>query len=746
MTTGCLVRSFQARLSRSVAGIALSVAGLCAGVLLAAAVPTPDYQSYRDNPTSTAKEQIEAFAKLHGKEQSGALANFVLGITAFTQKNFADSQQYLQAARPLLPRLADYIAYYIAASKAVANDDAGVIAELTAVRNINSPVVPQSTLLEAKALIHTQAYLEAIKILRAHFGALPQPDGDLSLAQAYEGQGERAQAAALYQRVYYTRPATPQAVDAAAAIERLKTAMGKEYPSPIPQQVLARGDQWLARKQFIKAHEEFKDMLPLLTGVEHDQALVRMGAAELLGGNAPAGLKYLTSLHLAHSEADAERNYYLGDAGLTNLEKHYPDSPWRLKSLVALGNGYMKEHQPDRAIPLFRAAAAKFPPDSVTAQVHWQVAWQAYLVRASDAAVLMKEQLTKYPDDQRAASALYFLGRLSEEAGDAASARAYYERVRSVFPHYYYGTLGAGRLEDPALSPVAPNPEVLQSLDQVKFPRPHQIVEETPTPATLAHIERARLLTSAGFPDWAETEMRFGAATDGQRHLLALELAKSDPTLALSLRHMKVLTPEYLTLDYDRAPKEVWGYLFPLPLQQDLEKAAKESNLDPYLVAGLIRQESEFNPVVISRAHAFGLMQLVPATGGMLARKEGIVPFNSSMLFDPRVNLKLGTTYLRAQLDRWNGSLEQTLAAYNAGPGRVQQWTANAHFREPAEFVESIPFTETREYVQSVLRNAAVYRQLYATRTPPPQPQNALTSSHVSAPAPKRPVARKRAG
>jgi soluble lytic murein transglycosylase len=209
---------------------------------------------------------------------------------------------------------------------------------------------------------------------------------------------------------------------------------------------------------------------------------------------------------------------------------------------------------------------------------------------------------------------------------------------------------------------------------------------------------------------------------------------------------MKVLTPEYLTLDYDRAPSEVWGYLFPLPLREDLEKAAKESNLDPFLVAGLIRQESEFNPAVISRAHAFGLMQLLPSTGGMLARKEGLVPFSSNMLFDPRVSLKLGTSYLREQLDRWNGSLEQTLAAYNAGPGRVQQWTANMHFREPAEFVESIPFTETREYVQSVLRNAAVYRQLYSTRTPPPQPQNALTSSHVSAPAPKRPVARKRAG
>jgi soluble lytic murein transglycosylase len=727
MTTGFLARSFLVL--------------LCSAPLVGAL----DYKAYRDSPSAPAKEQIAAFAKQHSKEQSGALADFALGMTAFEQKNYTEAQQYLQAALPLLPRLADYIAFYLAASKAQWNDDAGIVAVLATVHGLPSPLASQRIILESKALIHTKAYLEAIRILRESFDSLPQPEADETLAQAYEGQGELAQAAVLYQRVYYTHPATPMAVEAAAAIERLKKSMGKEYPPPMPPQMLMRGDQWLAKKQYVKAKEEFHDMLPQLGGVERDQAAVRIGAADLLAGNSVAATKYLKALHLARSEADAERDYYLGESGLADLDKHYPESPWRLKSLVALGNGYLNEHEPQRALPLFRIAAAKFPPDPVTALCHWRVAWQAYLERAPEASALMMEQLSRYPDDQRAASALYFLGRLSEEVNDPASARAYYERLQSLFPHYYYGTLGTGRLADPSLASASPSADVLHSLDRIEFPERHDIPNETPTPATAAHIERARLLTAAGFPDWAESEIRFGAKTDGQRHLLALELAKSDPTLAVSLRHMKVLTPEYLVLDYDRAPKEVWGYLFPLPLQEDLIKAAKETNLDPYLVAGLIRQESEFNPAVVSHAHAFGLMQLLPSTGRMLARQQGIAPFNSDMLFDPRVSLKLGTSYLRAQLDRWNGSIEQTLAAYNAGPGRVQQWTNGAHFREPAEFIESIPITETREYVQSVIRNAMVYRQLYSARTPPPQPLNALTSSHVSAPAPKRPVARKRA-
>jgi soluble lytic murein transglycosylase len=730
MTTGCLARYF----------LALSFSAL----LVAAAAP--DFKAYRERPTVPVKEQILSFAKQHAKDQAGAIAYFALGEVAFEQKSFAEAEANLKAAQPHLPRIADYIAFYIASSAVALNDDPRAIAELRSVSAIKGPLRSQAAILEARALIRTKAYAEAVKLLRERIESLPQPDANVLLAQAYEAQGELARAAAVYQSIYYTQAATAQAADAGAALERLKKAMGADYPPAMPQQMLARGSLWLAKKQYARAKTEFHDMLPLLGGLERDQAAVRSGAADLLGANPVIGAKYLKTLQLAHSEADAERDYYLGEAGLPDLDKNYPASPWRLKTLVSTGDSLMAKHETEHALSLFRVAAAQFPADSVTAVCHWRVAWQAYLDRAPDALSLMKEQVAKYPDDQRAASALYFLGRLAEESADLAAAHAWYIRLKSLFPHYYYGALGTGRLADPAIEKAVPNPEILRFIDQVKFPERRGIPGEPPTPATIAHIERSRLLASAGFPDWAESELRYGAGVDGQRHLLALELAKSAPTLAAGLRHMKVLTPEYLTLDYDRAPKEVWGYLFPLPLQGDLVKTAQETNLDPYLVAGLIRQESEFNPVVVSRAHAVGLMQLEPATGRMMARKAGVAPFDLRMLLDPAVSLKLGTSYLREQLDRWSGNLEQTLAAYNAGPGRVQRWVAGVHFREPAEFVESIPITETREYVQSVIRNATVYRQLYSTGTPPPQPKNALTSSHVSAPNPKPPVARKRPG
>jgi soluble lytic murein transglycosylase len=173
------------------------------------------------------------------------------------------------------------------------------------------------------------------------------------------------------------------------------------------------------------------------------------------------------------------------------------------------------------------------------------------------------------------------------------------------------------------------------------------------------------------------------------------------------------MAPDYLSLPLESAPRRFWELLFPLPYRGELFQAAQARQLDPYTLAGLIRQESEFNPEAISRARALGLTQVVPATGRIHARQAGVARFNSRILLQPGPNLRIGSTILKSMLDSNGGQWEQTLAAYNAGPNRVTEWLTWYKYREPAEFVEAIPFTETRDYVQAVLRNADLYRRLY---------------------------------
>ena len=151
--------------------------------------------------------------------------------------------------------------------------------------------------------------------------------------------------------------------------------------------------------------------------------------------------------------------------------------------------------------------------------------------------------------------------------------------------------------------------------------------------------------------------------------------------------------------------------LFPFPYREAIVEAARKERLDPLLVASLIRQESCFRPAIRSGAGAIGLMQMMPATARRLNKALGLRR-PDRRLTDPAINLRLGCHYLRFLLDRYNGSVPHALAAYNAGEHRVDEWILD--LSDQAEwFVEQIPFSETRTYVKTILRNHYYYRKLY---------------------------------
>jgi soluble lytic murein transglycosylase len=212
------------------------------------------------------------------------------------------------------------------------------------------------------------------------------------------------------------------------------------------------------------------------------------------------------------------------------------------------------------------------------------------------------------------------------------------------------------------------------------------------------------------------------------------ELAQRRGEPEKAIRAVKGLYPAYFSLPVEDAPFQFWQLAYPLPWRSQVESLAKENSLDPFLIAGLIRQESEFDAEAISRSNARGLTQVMPTTGLDLSRRVGLKGFHTGLLHSPDVNLKLGTFYMRWLLNLTEERPEFMLASYNAGKSRVDNWRNIYRFREPAEFIESIPLAETRNYVQVVLRNADFYRRLYANRpdtfTPTP------AAKPIPAPAP----------
>ena len=159
--------------------------------------------------------------------------------------------------------------------------------------------------------------------------------------------------------------------------------------------------------------------------------------------------------------------------------------------------------------------------------------------------------------------------------------------------------------------------------------------------------------------------------------------------------------------------REEWDIFYPLTNWSDIKLWAANRGLDKYQVAGLIRQESVFNPRAKSAANAYGLMQLLLPTAKATAKKYGSTSSidSAEILFQPALNIELGTAYMKDQLAKF-GRIEYMAVAYNAGPGRVAPWRATLPV-EMDEFVEAIPFKETKAYVQGVIRNSAQYRRLY---------------------------------
>jgi soluble lytic murein transglycosylase len=692
--------------------------------------------AYRADPTPAGRAAVESYAAAHPNED--ALARLALGVVSYEQKDYGAAIATLQPLPAKLPQIADYAAFYLAAARVESNDFGGVASDLAPAHAgaARSPLEGKAWLLEARSLRSTAA-ADAVKTLREHYARLPQPDGALALADSYQAANDLGNAADFYRRVYIQYPNGIQypnsdaAATAEAALLTLKDSMGASFPAPLPQQLLRRADRLLELRAYPQARSEYEAALDRLAGFERDTARVRMGAADYLNGKAAAAYGYLAALNLpeseGRSEADAERFYYMGEcahrlnnddgaaAALRQLDVKHPKSPWRLKALVSQANRFLVANRVEDYLPLYKAVYEGFPTDAAAATSHWKVAFHAYLHDRGDAGRLLQEHLESYPAHGTAGAALYFLGRIHERRDHIAAARACYQRLADGLQNGYYAMLARGRLRAPEMQKPGAADETVKFLAALKLPQPNPIPTES-THATALRIERSRMLRAAGLADLADAELRFAARTDAQPALVAMEMAGADTADAvpyLGVKVMKSLVPDYLNLPVPDAPREFWQYLFPMPYRPELVADAQAHNLDPNLVAGLIRQESEFNPEAVSPANADGLMQVRPGTGAEFAHAAGIRSFTSRMLFQPEVNLKIGTAIFRSMLDKSGGSMEQTLAAYNAGPNRVAEWLTWNTYREPAEFIESIPFTETRDYVQAVIRNAEMYRRLY---------------------------------
>jgi soluble lytic murein transglycosylase len=670
--------------------------------------------------TPAAYAGVTRYAESHHGDAAAA-AYVALGNAYLLDRRFPDAvaalrQARLAAANGVLNDFADYLT-------AQAYLQSNQLPQAEAVLDNFDQKYPDSIFVENVPVLRANLYLQegdpqrALEILNAHAGEAiaGHSDYQLALAKAEFMAGNTARATELYEHVYLTYPLSIEAGYARAQLD--STGVLDTLP---PGERRRHADALYNARHYADAAEEYRSLArqPDTDGVSRDWLLV--AAAECDWKTHRLTQRELDDLPDTNDDAGARRLYLETElardsddlarqqAVVTEMEQRFPDSLWLAEALFSGANMYLLANDDPHAIQYYSELARRFPTSHDAPVAHWRAAWLNYRMGdASEAAHLFDEQIKLYPDSEQAVSALYWRGRVYEnQEHDPATAAAYYAAIVRLYPHYYYALMSQQRLA--ALGQVTP--AHIAELDAM---RPEAIPELTDdVPENDPHVEEAKLLANAGLNAYIAPEIE---AADGSVEWGAFaeaEIYASDGEAWRAMRLLKRELPFYESAPLDAIPAAYWKILFPEPYWTYIEADSAKNDLNPYMVAALIRQETEFNPGAVSGANAYGLMQLLPSVGRALARQVEMRHFRTADLLNPVINLELGTRYLREMLDEFGGNPEYAFAAYNAGDYRVTAWKADGTYHGMDDFVESIPFTQTREYVQAILRNEAMYREL----------------------------------
>ncbi|HEV3419342.1 MAG TPA: transglycosylase SLT domain-containing protein [Candidatus Acidoferrum sp.] len=672
--------------------------------------------------TPGAYEKLAAFANKNISSVWGQRAALALGYDDYSKSHAQQALNWLQKAKPDT-LLYEYTLFWTAQTERALGKNAAAAQDFTLILKDYAGAAFKEQVLEAyvPAAIAIGRPQDALDVLATYPATGSKPTLLLARARAEEAAHKFVPAAKDYQALFYKYPLADESKDAAVALPRLNKQLHSEFPYATGEMQDQRAQIFYDAHKWHEARVEYEKLATILKDTENpirQRAVVRAAECRQHPKAAPGLFVKLT---VTDPEADAERLYDLSQAWrsdkretemLSAIEKNaekYPQSRWTEDSLMAAGNYYWVELDRAKAGNYYQRVLDGFPGGRHAQNAEWRLAWVAYIQRQPFADEKMINFLRKYPSTGSAVNALYWLGRNAERSGNPARARAFYEKATDRFPSTYFA-----HAADQRLAKLAPgDSDPADALAEVPAPPPLRPFDEPIAPLVADRWNRAQALRTIAFDASAELELKAAyAATASPRYIVeAAQAAFDQGHFATGMAYGRLAVPNFDSRKLSEVPSNVWKVLFPFPYEAVIRREAERNNFDPMFAAGLIRQESTFQADAVSHADAIGLMQILPKTGRLLA-KERKIRYTKNSLFDPNINIELGMLYI-SNLTRATGGPEYAAAAYNAGEDRIALWKSERNYDEVPELVESIPFTETREYVQIVLRNTDMYRALY---------------------------------
>lgn len=676
------------------------------------------------------EEVVTGVERRFAGKRAGALAKLLRAQIKFENKDYAGAAALLNSEEfKTLTRVADHALWLRGSALQKSGDHTGAM-------DVFSRVVkeyPDSIRARDAKLKWAESATSAGRgmMVPAMLDDLNQAHAAAALlltAKSYEASGDQPNAIKFYRQTYFYGAGS----DAAKEAEAKLTSLAQSLAPQNAEEARVRAEKLFATKNYTEADKAYTELaIAYPTSADTNLgrlkvlAILRKGPeAQSVFNAIPASAKEKEEayyqLTLAYSRAKLWPN---ARQTAEEMRQKFPQGELTPKAWVDAGMAARDAKNKLEEQYFLRAAVANFPKAVEVAGAQFELAWLEHEARDfAQSSQMLTEHLARYvdKDNSNRGKAGYWAARDSERAGKTDEACALYDAVIYRYSANWYGYMAQQRLtamksqgkcKSPAAFPAGSIiPRAVANLKTVT------VAPETSTAKELARADKSADLSAVGLYEWAIDELEEAKKTAQNSPKINLALAKHYRLRGDNVNALLALArsyPDYSQMFPEEMGREEWDIFYPLTHWNEIKHWAKQRDLDHYQVAGLIRQESVFNPRARSHANAYGLMQLLVPTARSMARKyvATTASVTSDALYQAPLNIELGTAYMRDQFDKF-GRIEYVAIAYNAGPGRVNPWRASLP-AEMDEFVEEIPFRETKGYVQGVIRNAAQYRRLY---------------------------------
>jgi soluble lytic murein transglycosylase len=510
------------------------------------------------------------------------------------------------------------------------------------------------------------------------------------------------------QRAYYDYPTSAESDRAAEALDKQDV----DLDAALTPKELARAETLFQARRWTAAKASYDRLKPFVTGVDRDRAAIRIAAADIALGRHREGRDALRPYLTGALADEASFHFATATRGLKMNAEHialshafvekFPTSPFAEEILNSLASAYIIDDRDDEADQVFRELLMRYPAGRFAERAAWKAGWAAYRRgQFLEALQFFDKGAAQSPRSDYRPSWLYWSGRAAQQAGDVETGIARLRLTATDYHNSYYGRLAVKRLAGERGATIVPT-----------------LRRQPATSETIPTAGRIASLLSVGLNREAMNELQYAQRVWGDSPQLQATIALTHRRLGnvrAGINAMKRAYPQYLAAGGENLPRPILQVIFPVDYWPLLQRYASDRGLDPYVVAALVAQESNFDPIVVSHANAYGLMQILPSTGRSYARKLGVKPFSTNRLKEAEINVRLGTQIFADDIRKFGG-VHFALAAYNAGGSRVFAWRREKPDLPQDEFIDDIPFPETQNYVKRILGTAEDYRNLYSER------------------------------